>query len=118
MLALYKNIKEQRERLGLSQEELALKTGYSSRSSIAKIEKGLVDLTQSKIALFAKALNTTQSELMGWTDSEQLEPTIAAHLDGDFTEEERKDIESYIEFVKTKRKEQVERLQTYQDKLK
>ena len=49
MLTLYKNIKKLREELGMSQDELAEKTGYTSRSSIAKIEKGLVDLQQSKI---------------------------------------------------------------------
>lgn len=69
MLKLYVNIKKRREELGMSQDELAKLTGYTSRSSIAKIEKGLVDLPQTKIKLFAKALNTTQPELMGWNDN-------------------------------------------------
>ena len=69
MLKLYVNIKKRREELGMSQDELAKLTGYTSRSSIAKIEKGLVDLPQTKIELFAKALNTTQPELMGWNDN-------------------------------------------------
>ena len=46
MLNLYRNIKRYRLDLGMSQEELAQKTGYKSRTSIAKIEKGLVDLPQ------------------------------------------------------------------------
>jgi repressor LexA len=66
MLQLYKNIKEKRIALGMSQDELAQKTGYTSRSSIAKIEAGKVDLPQTKIKLFAEALNTTQAELTGW----------------------------------------------------
>lgn len=66
MLKLYKNIRENRLALGMSQEELAHKTGYTSRSSIAKIEKGEVDLPQTKILLFAKALGTTPAVLMGW----------------------------------------------------
>ena len=66
MLQLYKNIKNRRIALGLSQDELAQKTGYTSRSSIAKIESGKVDLPQTKIKLFAEALETTQSDLMGW----------------------------------------------------
>lgn len=45
MLKLYSNIKLLREELGLSQDDLAKKTGYTSRSSIAKIEKGLVGLS-------------------------------------------------------------------------
>ena len=68
MLTLYKNIKRLREEKGLSQDALAKLTGYTDRSSIAKIERGLVDLPQSKILLFAKALGESPSDLMG-TDS-------------------------------------------------
>ncbi len=68
MLALYKNIKRLREAKGLSQDALAKLTGYTDRSSITKIEKGQVDLQQSKIELFAKALGTTSKELVGWDD--------------------------------------------------
>ena len=46
--------------------EAAKKLGYKSRSTIAKIEKGENDITQSKIAAFADALQTTPSYLMGW----------------------------------------------------
>ncbi len=66
MLELYKNIKHLREEKGLSQDALAKLTGYTDRSSIAKIEKGQVDLQQSKIELFARALGTTAKELVGW----------------------------------------------------
>lgn len=55
-----------REEKKLSQDELAKMTGYTSRSSIAKIEKGEVDLTRSKIIAFAEALGTTPADLMGW----------------------------------------------------
>ncbi len=65
MLQLYKNIKSRRQELGLTQTELALKTGYADKSMIAKIEKGTVDLPQSKIKTFADALETTASDLMG-----------------------------------------------------
>lgn len=51
---LYKNIRDLRIARGLSQKELARLTGYTDRSSIAKIESGEVDLTTSKIELFAK----------------------------------------------------------------
>lgn len=59
-------IKTLREALGLTQEELAKKVGYTSKSSVNKVEKGEVDISQSKIELFAQALNTTPAELMGW----------------------------------------------------
>ena len=44
MLNLYKNIRERRIELKMSQDTLAELTGYRDRSSIAKIEKGEVDL--------------------------------------------------------------------------
>ena len=39
-MELYKRIRKRREELGMSQEELAKKMGYKSRSSINKIEMG------------------------------------------------------------------------------
>lgn len=74
-MELYKRIKQRREELGISQDELAKMLGYKSRSTIAKIEKGENDITQSKIAAFAKALQTTPSYLMGWEDDDKKENT-------------------------------------------
>lgn len=68
-MELYKKIKARREELGMSQEELATKLGYKSRSTINKIEMGKNDLTQSKILAFAKALHTTPAYLMDWEES-------------------------------------------------
>ncbi len=65
MLPLYENIKRRRLELGMSQDELAAKLGYKSRSTIAKIESGINDITQSKIIAFAEALHTTAGYLMG-----------------------------------------------------
>ena len=66
MLKLYENIKTYRKAAKLTQEELARMTGYTDRSSIARIEKGEIDLPQSKIKQFAAALGTTPGHLMGW----------------------------------------------------
>ena len=90
MLKLYQNIKDLRCKLGLSQEELARKTGYTDRSSIAKIEAGRVDLTQSKIAAFAEALGVTPAYLMGWEDSKQ--PDVITSL---YTPAEQELIKKY-----------------------
>ncbi|MDB1979125.1 S24 family peptidase [[Clostridium] symbiosum] len=62
-------IKKRREKLGMSQEELAQKVGYKSRSSINKIEVDGRGLPQSKIAAIAKALDTTPAYLMGWDNN-------------------------------------------------
>lgn len=76
MLELYQKIKFLREQLNISQDELAKRTGYTSRTSIAKIEAGKIDLPQSKISLFADALNTTVAYLMGWEENADNQPDL------------------------------------------
>ncbi len=62
------NIAWIRKRLGWTQEELAVKMGYKSKSTINKIELGINDIPQSKIARFAEVLGTTPARLMGWEE--------------------------------------------------
>jgi len=61
-------IKQRRKELGMSQEELAHKLGYKSRSSVNKIELGGQNLTQKKIKKIADALDTTPEYIMGWDE--------------------------------------------------
>ena len=63
-IRLGRRIRAIREGMGMSQDELAQKTGYKSRSSVNKIEMGVQGLTQSKLLLFAAALQTTPGELI------------------------------------------------------
>lgn len=65
-------VKEKRLELNMTQEELAIKSGYTSRSSINKIELGLVDLPQSKISSIASALNVSPAYLLGFTQNRDL----------------------------------------------
>lgn len=67
MMTIGERIKERRMDLGLSQDELAKRVGYKSRSSINKIETSR-SLPASKITLMARALDTTESSLMGWDE--------------------------------------------------
>jgi len=64
-MEIFELIKQLRIERGLSQDELANMVGYKDRSSIAKVEAGKVDLSQSKIAAFAKALGVTPAYLHG-----------------------------------------------------
>lgn len=70
-MTLGDKIRIRREEAGLSQDELARKLGYKSRSTIAKLESGVNDLTQSKLKAFADALNTTVADLLDWDDTSQ-----------------------------------------------
>lgn len=58
-------IKNRREELGLTQDELARLVGYKGRSSVQKIEGGFSDVPRKKVPLFAKALGMTEDELLG-----------------------------------------------------
>jgi len=69
-MKLYENIKNRRKELGLTQTELAHRLGYSDRSAVAHIEKGDIDLPQSKIVAFAEALSTTPGDLLGEVEKE------------------------------------------------
>lgn len=61
-------IAERRRQLNMTQEELAYKMGYKTKSSINKIELGVQDVPQKKIVRFAEVLDTTINYLMGWED--------------------------------------------------
>ena len=91
-------IKARREFLKMTQEELALKMGYKSRSTINKIELGINDIAQSKISDFAKILKTTPAYLMGLVEEENIKLTrdnltkhnIAFFKDKDISDEDKK----------------------------
>ncbi len=65
MSELSTRIRLRREALGISQEELARRMGYRSKSSITKLEKGINDLPQAKLEELAQALETSPAYLLG-----------------------------------------------------
>lgn len=67
---VYINIRKRREELNMSQRELASKVGYKDNSTIAKMEKGLVDITIGRLKQIATALETTPAKLLGLEDDE------------------------------------------------
>lgn len=60
-------IRSQREKLGLTQEELAKKLGYKSRSSVNKVETSR-ELSNKKVLQYAEALDCSPAYLMGWEE--------------------------------------------------
>lgn len=89
-----KRIKIKREELGLTQEDLAKRMGYKSKSTINKIELGINDITQSTIIKFTEVLNTTPAYLMGWEEEQE-------YIDG---AEEARLIKKYNKLSKSNRK--------------
>lgn len=80
LLSIGIRIKERRQLLRMTQEELAIRSGYTSRSSINKIERGIVDLPRSKIIAIAEALGTTPSYILFGQDQEEENPPAEPKL--------------------------------------
>jgi len=62
-------IKNRRIQLGLTQEQLAEKMGYSGKSTICKAETCGDDITTAKVNKYARALKCSFEYLMGWEDN-------------------------------------------------
>lgn len=92
-MTLGDRVKRKREELKLSQEELAEKMGYKSKTSIHKIEQNITDLPLSKVEELSKVLRVTTSYLMGWEEepTKPIDPII---------EEYKLSPEEIIEFEK------------------
>lgn len=100
-------IKQRREDLDMSQDELAKKMGWSSRNSVWKYEQ-CDDIKLNVIAKFAKALDCDPAYLMGWVtlDGTEIETNykreevnsanLIAYLDK-FTATRKKEFATLIE---------------------
>lgn len=117
-------IKQKREELGWTQEELATRMGYKSKSTINKIEMCINDVSQSKVVKFAEVLDTSVAHLMGWDQkeidavaemqkdkneySDRLENKFKAFMEEfgelELTKEEMQEVFDYAKYIKSKRK--------------
>lgn len=61
---MYERIKQLRLQKGLTQEDVSKALGYTTRSTISRIEKGDIELSQPKIEAFANLLGVTPIYLM------------------------------------------------------
>ena len=65
-MAIGDRIKAKRMERGWSQRDLAARMGYSHHSTLARIETGRVDVSQTRIAQFAEVLGCSIAYLMEW----------------------------------------------------
>lgn len=101
-------------------------TKWKSRRSFAKhiglppstlssmLERGIGNASVDSVIKVCAGLGITTDELLRLSDSDgenlpgtstnKSFDTIAAHIDGDVTEDEIEDIKKYIEFIKSQRK--------------
>ena len=78
-MTIGERIRQRREELGITQEELARRLGYKSRTAISNVEKNKEDLTSTRIRKFAEALEVSPGYLMGWATGAE-----AFRYEGDF----------------------------------
>ena len=64
-------IRKRREELGYTQDELAKKLGYKSRSSVNKVEMAR-EIPMKKVKLYSEVLDISVPCLMGWEDAESV----------------------------------------------
>ena len=69
-------VREKREELGMTQEELSKKLGYKSRSSVNKMENAR-ELPLKKVTMMADVLGCSPSYLMGWDEEYNVQSTLS-----------------------------------------
>lgn len=91
--------KSLRTKKGMSISEFADKIGVN-KSTVSRYENGTRKIPMEDIAKFANVLGVKPDYLLLKNQPQQ--DTLAAHLEGDYTEEELQEILEYAEFVKQK----------------
>ncbi len=66
MSTLASRISSRRKELDMTQEELAKKLGYKTKSTICRIESGDNDIPLNRVDAFADALQVSRAYIMGW----------------------------------------------------
>lgn len=86
-MSLADRVRMRREELKLSQDDLAQKLGYKSRTSVNKVECGR-KISQKVIVRYADALGVSPAYLMGWDEKpeEQAQFEASVLLDEDIME--------------------------------
>lgn len=71
-------IRQRRQEKGWSLRELSRRMGYANQSTVARIEKGEIDIPQSKVVKFAEVLGVSVSYIMGWDEEIEKRPVEMA----------------------------------------
>ncbi len=101
-MTVSERIRNQMQKLGLSYGELADRSGLA-KSAVHRYATGQTDkIPTEALEKLAHALGVAPAYLTGW--EAERPSTLAAHFEGEeFTEEELREIEDFVRFVKSKR---------------
>ena len=97
-------IRERRLEMGISQNELARRCGYSSRSTINKIENNFRNLSYDKLLQIAKVLKLSPNYLSGFNAKVSVSPEleIGTEIYNAVGELTQKEIKELIQYAKKK----------------
>lgn len=102
------NLKYLRNKHDMEQIDLAHKLGKKSASSISEWEKGKYTPKMKTLKDISDIFNVSINDLMSIDLSKQSQTqqdTIAAHFDKeDLTEDEKQEVQDFINYLKSKRK--------------
>lgn len=80
-MTINERIAELRKQRNWSQEELAVRAGFKSKSTISKIENGTRELTRNKIIAFATVFGVSPSYIMtGKEDTDETNKNAATPM--------------------------------------
>lgn len=93
------------DKQNLSTSELARRTDMA-KSTVSRYLNKSREFPLNRADDFAKVLKVTPEYLLGLEENKQTNSfeTIAAHLNGELTEEEWQEVIEYAEYIKSKRK--------------
>ena len=115
-MTIGERISNKRNELGYSQEDLAKKCGWSSRSSVSHLESSGDHISLKKIKKVAKALEVSTEYLMGWDESPTNNNIFNNRMDlySQLNEDnETLDIGKIEEWLKNCNNEEFQRVQKY-----
>ncbi|MDW0112920.1 helix-turn-helix transcriptional regulator [Sporosarcina saromensis] len=110
METLGSEIKKVRLENKLSQEEFAERINRQhhlaiTKGMVSKWESGSIEPKTRMVKAIAETFNVSVDRILGLTQEKANKvETIAMHMDEDLTEEEVKEIQKYIQFLKSQRK--------------
>ncbi len=99
------NIRQKREQLGWSQEQLAQSIGKQTATYIAFIEKGERNVTTVDLMAIAKQLGSTVANLVGEDKTNPPSVVDVLRSSKELNKTDREIMENFYNFIKTKKDE-------------
>ncbi|MEY8559564.1 helix-turn-helix transcriptional regulator [Jeotgalicoccus halotolerans] len=95
-------IKKLRERNGLTQQDVAIALD-TTKQTISRYETGERKANQDVLYELSKVFKCSIDDFFPEREGYIEEPTLAAHIDDDVTDEEMVEIRKYIDYIKSQR---------------